>query len=419
MPGRPKWERGGIERQFFQHLCRPEYIAILALFLSLLAGQFSPDRLSSRFHVYGFAGYPSFWLLVLALVFLASEWRKMLAVSEKGLPLIFLACVVGLHCYLCLSVIWAPQPAESLSLVPPLLKVSVTLGLTLLLFSHGTSEKIEFTFCLVFLAALVYAFGGWIGGGTDDRIAAFGGGPNVFVRVVSSGLFMSYYFWIRTGQIRWLVPVPLLVATMLGSGSRGGILAFLIAFVITVLMTGIWIRASKVIAACAIVVGLSSVFWLLFVDQDYYSYLYERFIVVTIGNLYLSTRDEFLWNAWETIKTNPFWGVGLDGYRQIFGGYFTYPHNLFLQVQAEGGIIATMLLLSALLTTAIRWWLRKTLEAKVAFGLAIMYLLASQLSGGIYDARCVWFFLALYMLPSGIQEPMVLSSQAQRPQSGL
>jgi len=275
----------------------------------------------------------------------------------------------------------------------------VALGITLLLFSHATTEKIEFTLCLVFLAALVYALGGWIGGNIDERSAAFGGGPNVFVRVVSSGLLVSYYLWITTHQFRWLIPVPLLAAAMLGSGSRGGILAFLIAFVFTLLITGARITLSRTIAACAVIAGLAILFWILFVDQDYSAYLYERFVVVTVGERYLSTRDEFLWNAWQTIQSNPVWGVGLDGYQQTFKGYFTYPHNLFLQAQAEGGIIATLLLLSALLAAAIRWHLTKTVEAKLALGLAIMYLIASQFSGGIYDARFVWFFLALYMFP--------------------
>ena len=76
----------------------------------------------------------------------------------------------------------------------------------------------------------------------------------------------------------------------------------------------------------------------------------------------------------------------------------TYPHNLILEIAAEGGVIALLLFSLIIFVIIKRWFRPKTLENNFTFLLALLFFFASMFSGSIYDTRFMWIFLTLYML---------------------
>ena len=80
---------------------------------------------------------------------------------------------------------------------------------------------------MVYFAAAVYA-----GPGLQGRYSAFGGGPNVFVRVMVLACFGAF-FLATVRNSRWiLLTVPIFLSGAVLSGSRGGLVAFLVVIVL-------------------------------------------------------------------------------------------------------------------------------------------------------------------------------------------
>src|SRR5207248_146515 len=111
-------------------------------------------------------------------------------------------------------------------------------------------------FMLCFGTGVLYALGGASGQwNLEERAAAFGGGPNIYVRVVGTGLLASIYFWAKSGNWWWMAASPILFLSALLSGSRGGMLGLVAAILLLTALvlphTGRAWRGLAVIAAAA------------------------------------------------------------------------------------------------------------------------------------------------------------------------
>ena len=129
----------------------------------------------------------------------------------------------------------------------------------------------------------------------------------------------------------------------------------------------------------------------------------QRFIELTLQQqygLYESYgRITLLEEAWSMFKDHPIVGVGLDGYQQSAVSGAVYSHNLIMQVLAEGGLVGALLLSAPLVLLLFQWRRHQALEQHVVLFLGLYHFVASMFSGGYYDARWMWFFFAVYMLP--------------------
>jgi len=380
---------------------------LLFFFAAVLAGQFALDRLDPKYERLGVLGQARVWLFLplTLLVLRAEKGREPHSKLSSGARLYF-SSVVLLHLYLAFTALWTPlliensRPVSNSSEVLGVFLLAATMFLALSLFRSETVDKVRFLFVLLITTASVYAVGGMSGQWISDdeaRMSAFGGGPNVFVRIVGMGVFGALYFWLQTRRVIWLAPVPLLVSGAVLSGSRGGLLALGLSLALFFI-----IGFGKMAAMSRGVVALSVTLMILvsvpFLSSKILPVWQERFIQLSFEEHYDADRLLLFSAAVQMFLDNPVWGVGLDGFRRLNDMGGDYSHNLFLQVSAEGGIVGLVLLLLAL-TAGIRAWSRSSpLEEQVIFSLGVFIFLAALLSGSYYDARYMWIFFGILWL---------------------
>jgi O-antigen ligase len=117
-----------------------------------------------------------------------------------------------------------------------------------------------------------------------------------------------------------------------------------------------------------------------------------RIVEQTVENRYLAGRDDLWYQAVEMAQERPITGWGLDGFR---ANSWNYPHNLFLEVLVEGGLIGFLLLLNV----GRAWWLqcrrsRCRIPRSPLVALALTFT-AAQTSGDLFDSRGVFLLAAL------------------------
>ena len=103
--------------------------------------------------------------------------------------------------------------------------------------------------------------------------------------------------------------------------------------------------------------------------------------------------------ALEIFKTSPFWGMGAGSLGKEFVGIDIrlYPHNIFLELAAEGGIVALSMFV-ILLWLAYRngfKYLRLGVVPVYLITIALFMLSNSMVSGDVNDNRMLFVFLGL------------------------
>lgn len=368
---------------------------LLIVFICLLGGRFTLDRVSP--------GLPALDLRVAGLavalsmfgLWVAAARDRMAGPVRVGAGLYWFLAWCG---YMALSSLWATDGARISTYLPDLglLAAFILLGIAVLgrLSRQATTVVWRWLYGLGFIY-----FAGALAAGPDaqGRYAAFGGGPNVFVRVMVLATIAALFLAARSGRLRaLLVGVPIFLVGAVLSGSRGGLLAF--AVVLLVGLAPLLRRlprgsallavagAGAMVATAPVVLGAS-------IQQT----LAERFIQQTLEQHYSSGRTEIIASSWGLFEQHPFIGVGLDGFYAEVGRSlgFEYPHNLVVAAAVEGGLLGLLLVSAALLAFGWSTLQHRPLCRESLFALlAGLYLLgASMFSGDYYDSRFVWFFL--------------------------
>jgi O-antigen ligase len=241
----------------------------------------------------------------------------------------------------------------------------------------------------------------------SGRWAAFGGGPNVYVRVMVLGILASAYFYFRAGgRLAWLISVPPFFVAALASGSRGGLLALAITTAIAVPSLWPTIRSLRFVKALAALVALCAATWSV-VGDTITSLLQNRLVTTTLQQRYASDRDVLYEKGFEVFVERPIIGSGVHGFYAItnLGPGERYVHNLFLAVAAEGGAVGLILMFIAL--GALRHEYRRvpvarrSLAARAAAYSGIFIAGASLFSGDYYDTRLMWILFVLAAIHPG------------------
>jgi O-antigen ligase len=384
----------------------PSYLLITCLFFLLLAGRYSIARLANPSGDTGFEN----------VSFRAEEVRNVGVVLFVALLLVSASCgrrygphlrpllnwtlwVVLLDVYLACGAWWVRDLDEMVLYRAAELILLAMLQISYVwVFSSAPEQALKFLMILCFAAALVYASAGMSGHWhLDQRAEAFGGGPNIFIRVVGTGIFAALYLWGKTGKPLWVCPCPLLAVAAVLSGSRGGMLGLSIA--IPVCFTSLFRRARGIWIAFAILAAVSAT---VLASPSLSAHLFQfwqtRYVDLTFEREYTSSRDKVFGYAWTLFCAHPLAGVGLNGFTQATG--YIYPHNLVLNVACEGGLIGLVLLVIPVSIIIRRLFTNNTLEQKVCLSLGIFYFVANMFSGTYYDARFMWLFLLLFLAPA-------------------
>jgi len=121
----------------------------------------------------------------------------------------------------------------------------------------------------------------------------------------------------------------------------------------------------------------------------------------------MGTRDPLLKVGVQVFSQHPFFGVGLQGYRAVSPNPVTYnfPHNIFLELGAEMGLIAALAFLALAFYSfresgrQIRDSFHRRDPLVVTVFLLLIYVFVDAMqSGDINDLRFMWFILGLPFL---------------------
>jgi O-antigen ligase len=318
------------------------------------------------------------------------------------------------------SGLWSPHAAR----VGPQTLDMVLMGvLTLAFYVYTAGDPtavIRFMFLLFFVAAIIFALAALFinGPGDQGRYSAFGGGPNVFVRIEILGVISAIALYMFSRRILPLLVTPLFLLAAVLSGSRAGLLAGMAVGAVALLKIRSRLRAGPVTAAALVLLGAGIAVWN-FAPPAFRSLFQDRFVEQTVQQHYLSDRTSIWQAALKLFAGHPIAGVGLDGFYGLIGVNqgIEYPHNYVLAVAAEGGLIGI-----GLLTAAIVLWTRTIRGGGVrpqltglAAASAVFVALSSLFSGDYYDARLAWIFAAMAaaaaVTPAAAAEPVPTPSR--------
>jgi O-antigen ligase len=374
--------------------------AIILLFIAYLAGKFSLSRFDIQF-------IDAFWLsnivywFTLPLVCLAMVLIYKYNFRWISLPWNYKAIVISiiaLYGYMSLSTIWAPFPDIELAIEVCMIPLFVALLHVFL--SYRPERQIKLLFLLTFWAGFIYALAGVVlGGHGADRMAVFGGGPNVFIRIVGSGLIASLYLYFIQRKRIAICAIPIMLYAAIASGSRGGLIALLLSLIFLLVFILSRHFTWRTVILMLIVLGLLTyIGYTIILTNEIQSLARDRYYTLTIEKQYLSGRDLSFSQAWWIFLENPLVGAGLGGYISL-SSYAIYPHNIVLHLAAEGGMLGLMPLFFISILMVRRWFQPRSAEHGIALTLCILYFISSLASGGLYDSRFIWFYGIIYMLP--------------------
>ncbi len=383
----------------------------LVLILVAIGGRFTLDR----------AGFTDLaWVdlrvvgLVVALVVLAVDIarrpRRVTGPRREG----WLVAAALFFLFQIASGLWAPAAAR---VGPQTLDLMLMTALIIAFYLYATGDPatvVRTSFLVFYWAAVVFALAAIFinGPGEQGRYSAFGGGPNVFVRIEILGIVSAVALALFSGRPRWLLAVPLFLLAAVLSGSRAGLLAGLV-----VGAAGLWkIRRrlhTGAVAGAGVVLAVAAAALWAFAPPAFTDLFQERFVEQTVQERYLSDRTDIWAAAWRLAVDHPLAGAGLDGFYGLIGvnSAVEYPHNYVLGVAAEGGLIGIGLLTAAVLlwTATVRGGGHRPQMTGLAVAAAVFVALSSLFSGDYYDARLAWLFAALAaaaaVVPAGHSVP--------------
>ena len=322
------------------------------------------------------------------------------------------------------SGLWAP-PASRVGPIAVDLVLMAALTVAVYLYAVGDpAAAVRTVFTFFFAAAILFALAAIFinGPGDQGRYSAFGGGPNVFVRIEILGVIAAFALQRLTGRTWPLLITPLFLLAAFLSGSRAGLLAGAVIGAAALWRIRRKIKAGVAIAGVFLLSIAGVVLWMV-APPAFTELFQERFVEQTVEQRYTSGRTDIWEAALKLFYDNPIGGAGLDGFYGAIGvnRLIEYPHNYVLGVAAEGGLVGLILM-----TTAIVMWIRTVRRGVVGQGgghprevlltsyAAIFVFLSGLFSGDNYDSRLAWLFAALAaasaVTPAVDREPEMVTS---------
>ena len=248
-----------------------------------------------------------------------------------------------------------------------------------------------------------------------ERLAVLGGGANVYARILGTGALLLATFALllyRTNHRRLAVAllvtlVPGFLVAMYFAGSKGPLLGLFGAFLLFVFLNRFLGRVVLVTGGIALLIGLAGARSRTFSDT---------LELVTASRLFLNPESEVSYGSYgsrmefyaysaQQIAGSPLIGVGTGAWgaqRRLFQKRI-YPHNMFVEVASEYGLLMVAALGGFLVWVVTRAWrLVNTPMPPPARTLVtgtvscmVFWLFNVQVSGDIIDNRNLWIFVAL------------------------
>jgi O-antigen ligase len=369
----------------------------LALFLVAIGGRYTLDR----------AGLVEFaWVdlrligLIGAIAVLIVDVARRPRIELAHRPEGWLVAVTLFFLFQIASGLWAPPAAR---VGPQSLDLFLMGALTIAFYLYAVGDPVTVvrtTFLLFYVAGIVFALAALFinGPGDQGRYSAFGGGPNVFVRIQILGIISAWALYLFSRRWTVLLAVPLFLLAAVLSGSRAGLLAGAVVGGAALWRARRRLRTGPVVAALAMLAVAGAIVWAL-APPAFTDLFQERFVEQTVEQHYLSDRTDIWAAAWQLAVDHPLLGTGLDGFYGLIGvnQMIEYPHNYLLGVAAEGGLTGILLLTAAVVLWAgtVRGGGAHPQLTMLSVAAAVFVALSSMFSGDYYDARLAFLFGAM------------------------
>lgn len=262
----------------------------------------------------------------------------------------------------------------------------------------GVLYKSLYAFALgTVLLSVLYLFG--IGVEYDGgRLTLFGDDQNyIGLRMGIAAAILTNFVFMSGGRSFWwrlflILPIPLLLTVMIGSGSRTAFISYF--FMMLVMILFYFINNSFKEKVIAIIYGGSFIVILipLFLKS---SILMDRLLAAREGDL--SKRD-YIWSAYlDKIWESPVIGYGFSGFTEIgvnIFGYSSSPHNVIFEILLYGGLIA-LLAYGWFIFQVLYCGYRRYLSEKEYIGLVLMIpYFGAVFSLQVLVTKLMWFILA-------------------------
>ncbi len=216
--------------------------------------------------------------------------------------------------------------------------------------------------------------------------------------IMAVSIPISYYLLIQSRKLlAWVYGLQLALAetSILLSAGRGGFLAGFVALSIVPVTSRRLSPLQKITILCVIFLAIGSSFFLVPTTS------WERMSTIPEEVAHGSLNERrAIWSAcWELFRTHPFLGVGAGAFRESSTRFLpvpVIPHNTFLGVLAEQGIIGFGLFCAILALLVLSAKAMAPLRRKLwMVFLAVWVVAASDLTWD--NGKSTWFFFGLLL----------------------
>ena len=223
----------------------------------------------------------------------------------------------------------------------------------------------------------------------EDRVGGNLRQPNQLATLMVWGLLATSFFW-RRKPLLWIVFSAPLLAALVATGSRTGMVSLLLIVVVALLRSQ-RVRAWRLKGWLTLLLATLPLLWIA-----------ESIFTRTTANAAMTLRFALWRDTLEIISHHPWSGVGWGQFNFAWtltplphraGDVFDHAHSLPLQLAAELGLPIAALVLSLL--TALLWRARSALRSR--HGMTATLLLATVLLHSFFEYP-LWF--SYFLLPS-------------------
>jgi O-antigen ligase len=225
-------------------------------------------------------------------------------------------------------------------------------------------------------------------------------------------------FWMSNSFIHRMIALPflfLLATFIFVSGSRGPLVLVCVSSSAMALVAYPGQRRKSLLIITGILIFI--VLTYLMLPKE----ITQRFQFAEVETSFSTRFNPSAWGLFVKGLDKPLWGwgTGSSPYLMFGGDSKMYPHNIFVELFCELGLIGLVIFCYFLYTAFKEFYFALRLSVPGsplfygliwAFGLTIGMLIGAQLSGDINDASGVWLSVALMMKFSAMQEEQALIS---------
>jgi O-antigen ligase len=225
--------------------------------------------------------------------------------------------------------------------------------------------------------------------------------PIYLGRESANGVIIAIYAVLAASRLHArmaaVAVLPLLIAAMLAAGSRGPVVAFAIGSIVILGLVGTSARARRRLLAVGAALLLAAVIVPLALPSSSIGRAVST-LLGTAHGLSSNGRTEIWAQAFSAFARHPLAGVGTGGFAALNPEQL-YPHNLFLEMSVELGVLGAILIVGIVVsfgTRMIAAWRttggRDMLEAATLISLFVMTFVNSMFSGAIQDNAQLWLW---------------------------